>query len=1534
MELRLLSRCGGYLLALGSALLPAAVTAVPLNISDTPLFIKAKVAPLNLLLMGRDHRLYYEAYNDASDLDDDGTVDMRYKPDNIDYYGYFDSYKCYSYNTSSSMFVPTRTTANKRCTTVDSEWSGDFLNYLTTARIDAIRKVLYGGYRVTDTATQTVLERTSLPQDAHSWGKEYSDPAIDGYDIRDYSPLALPGVFDSTKAANDPTRYRHHLFANTTLLTNTSAGPLLRVVTTPTTISGVNYNFRIWQWLSVERPVADAQFDSGNNTKRTIAPAPTNYRVRVQVCVAGLLEDNCRLYGTSAKPDGLLQEYGRNGRMLFGLMSGSYTNNLEGGVLRRPIGNIDNEINSTDGTLTSTVGIIRTLDRLQTIEFGGSYQYNCGWSFATQQLTNGNCKMWGNPLGEMMYEAIRYYAGKGTPISSYTSGITNLDDSDVTLPLASWDNPYDPNKFGTGSSGRDGRDWCSKAFITTLSDANPSFDGELPGTAFGSAVSGNDLSDLNVQSLGQAMWDKEFGAGTSRSIFAGQVGSSNNGAPTAKTASTFGNIRGLAPEDPTRQGTYYSAAVAYYGRTRDLNNAVQGVQSVTTYSIALASPLPRFRFKVGSGHITLIPFAKSVGGSSISAASGAFQPTNQIVDFYIESISTNASGEMTGAVFRINYEDVENGADHDMDAIAKYTVTTTSNQLNVTVDSDYAAGGIIQHMGYVLSGSNSDGMYLVVRDRDTAGSTDPNYYLDQPHPASCASGDRNGGICPLPLTDSRSFTASSSSSSGTFLNGPLWYMAKFGGFEDLKDANNTYQSLVLDGTDEWDGNNDGDPDNYFLVINPLKLKQQLGRAIDDIFRRSASAASVATSSTSVQTDSNIYQALFDSNYWTGDLIAQKIAVNSTTNEASIGTVTWRASTMNPRGTSEAAARKIFTTNSSTRTGVAFNWANLSAAQQAALNYNPTTGTTDTLGQSRLNWLRGDDALELDKVNGIFRKRGNDIPGQAKTTFLGDIVYSNPFYVGAPGADIEDSGYATFRTANQNRRPAVYVGANDGMLHAFDASSVPADPPPTAPTQPGDAIAGQSGKELFAYVPSAIYPNLSQLPDKNYQHLFYVDGAPTVADALVNNVWTSVLVGGLNKGGKAIYALNVTDPLTFSASNVMWEFSSSDDADLGYTYSQPQIVKLNNNKWAVIIGNGYNSTNERAALYIVFLDGPGADRIWNINSEYIKIDTGWTNASNGLSSPTPIDTNLDGKADIIYAGDIQGNMWKFDLSSTSTSDWRVGLSGQPLFVAKDGTGGTAKRQPIYMRPKVALHPVYFNQQRVNTSTRNSNPGLMVYFGTGKYMEDCDITNTCGTHANMQSFYGIWDDDVTIASRNDLLSQTYARYTGNTGAVEQGITTDNPIAWRFFNTTVPNSVMGWYFDMTTDQTTSPASTNIGERTLSAPLIASNLVIANTVKPSPLACDFGGTGWLVCAKYDNGGKCSNMSTKEIGAALGGINFVDSFAPSDLTKLRRIDEAVGGFGNTTVAIMTTTAGETKAQNVSLERKIRRVSWRELTSQ
>ncbi len=988
-----------------------------------PPFVTMEAAPLLMLVMGRDHKLYYEAYNDASDLDGDGGLDVGYKPDEIEYYGYFDSYKYYTYSDSNNRFEPagvTDTATDKTIKKVPSSgtsntqyWSGDFLNYLTMSRMDCLRKVLYGGYRSTDTVTETVLQRVYIPQDAHSWGKEYKDEEEDGYDINDYAPLEIP---------RSGTR---HLFSCTTLSDN--GEPILRVLP--------NNTHRIWEWVAKERPVCDDSLESSGSTTIThpsnaseyqmivdatdtftyqgqstnniidsdndnlsdsnpydgdnekylniftgkinvttedtywfsvdgddavellidgevvigwygghgkcgsttscrdahkgsinltvgehniefrheewtggdnyylywnqgdnidsweIVPEEnypggltqkfyeyngltldgstiTDYSVRVKVCDPNVgLEDNSKRYPEgNYKPTGLLQTYGEANRMLFGLMTGSYKNNLDGGVLRKNIGSIKDEIDEDTGQFTTTNGIISTINKLRIIDYDYSdHAYdNCGWVVdGPLDEVNKDCTMWGNPIGEMMYEALRYFAGE-EPTSDFTySSAADKDDAIGLTPPPSWNDPYSDNAEDTNNNGTldahedidgdgeiDSFGDCAKPFMLVLSDINPNFDGDASKYA---------TDFIDVTGLAQTISDTEIDA--TSNYFIGQSGSEDDGACTEKTITGFDDISGLCPEEPTKKGSYFSAAVAYHGLINDISDA-DGDQNVTTYCVALASPIPEINIKVGDSTITLVPFGKSVGGYGIASAPtgpNGYQPTNTIVDFFVDREYGISD---TLGKFRINFEDVEQGADHDMDAIVEYTYHVVDSEGNwvgqegageaaavkIELDSTYAAGSIIQHMGYIISGTTEDGTYLEVMDQP--GTSEADYYLDTPNTV----GEN------LPLSATRTFYPGTSSAS--LLKNPLWYAAKWGAFNN----SNGGTQAIPDIENEWDSDNNGEPDTYFYVQNPLTLEQKLNKAFADILQRTSSGTAASVISQSKSGEGSVYQAIFYPGY--------------------------------------------------------------------------------------------------------------------------------------------------------------------------------------------------------------------------------------------------------------------------------------------------------------------------------------------------------------------------------------------------------------------------------------------------------------------------------------------------------------------------------------------------------------------------------------------------------------------------------------------------------------------------------------------
>lgn len=570
--------------------------------------------------------------------------------------------------------------------------------------------------------------------------------------------------------------------------------------------------------------------------------------------------------------------------------------------------------------------------------------------------------------------------------------------------------------------------------------------------------------------------------------------------------------------------------------------------------------------------------------------------------------------------------------------------------------------------------------------------------------------------------------------------------------------------------------------------------------VNQVSSATASSASVAANSTSIQTGTLLYQARFDSRDWHGQLLALTVQ-----GDGNIGPQQWDAAAKIPA----SGSRKIFTYNGSG--GLAFSsCAALSAGQKAALDTS-ANNIIDNKCTERLNWLRGDTSLETRFNNGIFRSRS--------VTVLGDIIDSSPAFVysddfGYGGATVtmpEKSSYAGFVAGKASWAPMVYVGANDGMLHGFRA----------------DVGNANSGRELLAYIPAAVYGNLSLLTDPAYSHRYFVDGAPLSGDAYIGGQWKTLLLGGLGAGGKAIYALDVSNPDSFAAANVLWEYT--DATDLGNTYSQPQIARLHDGNWAAIFGNGYNSASDKAFLYVVNLSN---------GALIAKIPAG-SATSNGLSTPAVYDANGDKIADYVYAGDLKGNLWKFDITAAAPGSWGLANGGMPLFTA---TNASAQVQPITVQPVIGGHP---------------SGGQLVYFGTGRYLTSTDPTNI-----EVQSFYAVWDNGAMgTANRGQFQAQTIILETTEFGYSLRELS-KNTVDWT-------GGKRGWYLDLV------PPGGSGGERVVSNALMKHDRIIFSTMIPSTDPCVPGGISWLMELDTLTGGQTS--------ASVFDFNNDDKYDDSD---------------------------------------------------
>ncbi|MDY6904004.1 MAG: PilC/PilY family type IV pilus protein [Thermodesulfobacteriota bacterium] len=475
---------------------------------------------------------------------------------------------------------------------------------------------------------------------------------------------------------------------------------------------------------------------------------------------------------------------------------------------------------------------------------------------------------------------------------------------------------------------------------------------------------------------------------------------------------------------------------------------------------------------------------------------------------------------------------------------------------------------------------------------------------------------------------------------------------------------------------------------YMKANNAQQLAHILSQMLQEVSERRGSGASVAVNTQSLEEDTMMYQGSYNSAGWTGDLEAYEIYSDGSVAEDP----TWSAAEMLDAMSDPVASRNIWTMGETG--GVEFTYANISsltADQQAML------GDSATARENLMNYIRGD--LTNDTLHGGSLR--------ARATLLGDIVHSSPVHVG---------NY-------------IYVGGNDGMLHVFNA---------------------ETGEEVLAYIPSFVYPNLNDLASPDYSHRYFVDLTPFLG---LDDYGDALLIGGLGKGGKGYFCLDLditadltTDnPANFTGTDVRWEYPAPGDTDdnMGFSFSEPVIVPTENNGNLLIFGNGYDSSNARAVLYAV---DP------TTGSVITTIDTGVGDAAsncNGLSTPVFVDSDSNGKANYAYAGDLLGNIWKFDLTGDATSTdpdtaWKVAYQDSssnpmPLFQAKDQSGNP---QPVVTRLAVKRHCV------------NEYSGYMVVFGTGKFNASGDFSSS-----TTQTIYGIWDWAAEWVSEGETATAQY-------------------------------------------------------------------------------------------------------------------------------------------------------------------------------
>jgi type IV pilus assembly protein PilY1 len=736
----------------------------------------------------------------------------------------------------------------------------------------------------------------------------------------------------------------------------------------------------------------------------------------------------------------------------------------------------------------------------------------------------------------------------------------------------------------------------------------------------------------------------------------------------------------------------------------------------------------------------------------------------------------------------------------------------------------------------------------------------------------------------------------------------LYLGAKYGGFDDSATENtgNPYKG----GTNVLWQATDGDAKNYFLVSDAAKfldsLSEIFARAVEET--GSISGGAISTQRLTVGQASAVFQARFNpvANYWSGRLLKYPLSLDTAGTSLVIGsTAAWEAGqvlTSETRIDHGAGRNMVIGAPIGLQRTVAptpFKWADLAAAHKTSLSTTPYTTTViidAAAGEDRLNYLRGDRRKEITAANPAGTYRPRDI-------VLGDIVNSGLVYMGKPSGGVTGAAYNTFFNTYKNRKSVIFANANDGMLHAFYDTS---------------------GKEAFAYAPGFVAGRLNLLPDQDYAHVSINDATPAIAEAYVNDAWRSVLVSGVGAGGQGIFALDVTDPETFSKSNVLWEFTDRDHPAMGNVIGTPQIVKLRTTdagitpvyKWYAVVASGVN--NHRADGFAHATGNPSIFIIDLANTPASNLTAAWTEGTNfwrlelpqtstaiakGLVGLSTVKNFATGAVDSLYAGDMQGNVWKIDFTLKGTDrlttnaatnltgfNHKVGTSNT-FFVARDSANSL---QPITGEPVISN--AFFDSK-------------LVSFGTGKYLE---TTDTSVPSSMTNTFYTLLDNGRALTNRSQLQQGT--------------VSSSGTVTIPSFVYVMPSSdnlalKMGWYVDF---------SKSLGERQISDITAEFGQLFFGSLFPTEGSCGEGG-GRFYALNALRGSGVSEVSLVGILAAplvleIGSTALTNSDTTGQRRTTRRV--AIITQGSKGLSVAGSAGG-----GLTYSEQVGRLSWRQINN-
>lgn len=1511
-------------LAFGISMLLYALHSPAGTLAQAPLTLQSPVPPNVLFSLSVEFpTAITAAYQGANNYSESET-----------YLGLFDPAKCYSYSSANAYFSPAAAASNHACS---GYWSGNFLNWATMTGLDEFRFAMTGGNRYIDTATLTVLERayqSNQGSTSNFTDKTYSGasatpyPSTTSLTIKNWNQgtqmqVVLGGNSTGTAMCANPQLSGSTFSCDLTMQNTNETGSC-----TSWTGSGTNASpYRcstFGAFAGVGTPTG-----STPGTKSPANSVSTDTVTCTNPSGTSSSNFNCTLRDTQSNT-GSCTAWTGNGTSTspfscstFGTFgSATFTSSSQG--------------TASSFSTPSTILKSATVDENScSIRTSSPWTITCPLqSTPTRTATCVPSSGDGSSSRPYRCSSSSSWTIDGTPTATYSS---NTNSSTVRRPGGSGTRPryYPPSSVDyneaqasttfyyipsyTGSDATTAYYYYSDYALTFGGSTNYYVRAEVcqPSPVTGTQREDNCVKygtnsykpEGEVQRNGEKMRFGAFSYYKSNDIDNAVMRSkmkyvapnkwSSSGTSVTNAIAEWSATNGtlVANPDPTEAAASYPSAVSKSGLINYINQFGTTVQGYKTYDNVGKLYYESLRYLRG-----LTPTTAFYSNATAASADGfpIISSWDDPVQYWCQKNYVIAMGDThthcdkrlpggTSTGYGSSQCAAQNSQVADQGSLSGDTVnvSTLTNALgalegNGSLATTFFSGSASYYMSGLAYGAAKDGIRTMT---DSAGTSHDiklkTYVIDVQE-----YGDKgNAGSSRWPTVASQ-----------------YWLAAKYGGVDTFDSSGNPQNwSRTIPGyTGDW-------PKTLLPAGNPADMIAAVRGALSAIGDQAGSGADVGISTGDLRTGNgtNLYSATYNSNGWYGDVKNYRLNKDLTIDS----TPAWAASTylnpttLNATGSGNWSNRRVLTfndglladgtadTNAAGRQGAVFTsttntdgdaefGAGLSARQQDLLDRDPGSNVIDGRGPYRIRYLLGDNSNEGS--NGFnWRTR--------VTSSLGDFINSSPLYVRFPtSSNVPAADYTSFKayaTAIASRTPVVYVGSNDGMLHAFNASDASDDGSSAA------AATTSSGKEVLAYVPSSVYPRLNQLAWPDYSHKYFVDGTPISADAQLSSCtvatdatkcWRTILTGGLNGGGQGIYALNVTDPSTFASgtpkSLVLWEFTDRDDADLGNTYVQPIVRKMNNGKWAVIFGNGYNNTDSdgsvsstgHAYLYILYVDGPGYDsngrgNPWTLGTHYRKIELIAPNAgstpltpANGLSSVFAVDNNDDNLVDYLYAGDRYGNVWKVDVSDSSPANWASAFGSVstplPLFTAQTADT-TPLKQQITTSPIAAIHP---------------NGGFLVMFGTGSFVDESDNQGTFSTN----SFYGIWDknDGTRVTGRSQLQKQATLAQT-TTGGATYGLQSDcvpqysaTPASPATATDTCPSTLaptpnggglidqqLGWVLDLHND----PSVTNSGERYISTvvPILESGLLTFVTLTPTESICGGIGYDWSYNLDYLSG-------------------------------------------------------------------------------